>query len=111
MSKCENCLNLKHRYMLLTGMHYPAIQGALTGRRIKALQFSCEGMGCKYWAQGTEISSDDRDIDWNCPHFVPLKGNEKKYPKIDSHANRNKYPKTLNSEQFLAKVQERKQEA
>lgn len=99
MPKCENCLNLKHRYMLLTGMHYPEIQEALTVQKVKALQLSCEGMGCQFYAQGAEINPDARDIDWNCPHF------KKKLLKdrtsierlsIDSHANRNEYPKTVN---------------
>ena len=64
-------------------------------KRVKALQLSCEGMGCQFFAQGTEINPDLRDVDWDCPHFEPLKGNERKYSKIDSHANRNLYPKTV----------------
>jgi hypothetical protein len=93
--------------MLLTGMHYPEIQEALTTQKVKALQLSCEGMGCKFYARGAEINPDARDIEWVCPHF------KKKTLKnrlsierlsIDSHANMNEYPKTLDSEQFLKKA-------
>jgi hypothetical protein len=99
MPKCDNCLNFKHRYMLLTGMHYPEIQEALNTQKIKALQFTCEGMGCQYYAQGTDIDPDTRNIEWNCPHFKEktLKNaTSKARMNIDSHANINEYPKTVN---------------
>ena len=99
MPKCENCLNLKHRYGLLTGMHYPEIQEAISAQKVKSLQLTCEGMGCQYWAQGAEISPNDRDIDWNCPHFEKLtlkKKLSKERLSIDSHANINEYPKSVN---------------
>jgi len=102
--KCENCMNLKHRYMLLTGMHYPEIQRAFTLRKVKALQLSCEGMGCQYYAQGTEISPDNRDVDWDCPYFKKKTLENRtsmERMSIDSHANRNEYPASIAAESEL----------
>ena len=103
MTKCEFCIHLKHRYTILTGMHYPEIQEALNKQQIKAKQFNCEGMGCEYHACGAEINSDDRDIDWSCPHFKrkTLKnGTSKERLRIDSHANINEYPKQIELGKF-----------
>ena len=101
--KCEYCMNLKHRYMLLTGMHYPRIQKALDGHKINASDFSCEGMGCKFFSQGSEIGPDMRDKDWNCPHFEKLKDG-RKYRGIDSHANRNEYPEIIHLTEKNGKI-------
>jgi len=95
MVKCELCLYLKHRYMLLTGMHYPEIQKAIDKGELKSKDFSCEGMGCKFFAQGSEISPNMRDEDWKCPHFRLKHGYTKARLRIDSHANRNLYPHQL----------------
>jgi hypothetical protein len=87
-------MNLKHRYTMLTGMHYPEIQKALDNRKIKATDFTCEGMGCKHFARGSELSLNFPYEERDCPYFTPLKDN-KEYRKIDSHSNLNLYPKQI----------------
>jgi hypothetical protein len=78
--------------MLLTGMHYPHIQKALNSQKISAQDLTCEGMGCQFIMRGTDMDLEMREIAGECPHFEPLRENEKKYLGIDSHANINKYP-------------------
>jgi hypothetical protein len=94
MTKCDDCVNLKHRYSLLTGLSYIALQTALNTQRIKAEAFRCEGMGCKFIMFGDDIDFNETpDIDWSCPYFEPPKEeNPKDGERIDSHANTNEYP-------------------
>ena len=98
MTKCEYCINFKHRYLLLTGMHYPEIQKALEAQKITAVDFNCEGMGCQYVARGTEIGYDMREANWNCPHYkmktLKNRTSEERL-RIDSHADIKKYPLPL----------------
>lgn len=106
--KCEYCINLKHRYMVLTGMHYPELQKAIDKGELKWTDFTCEGMGCKYFARGTEMGLDMRDAKWDCPHFKLKIEHMKERLAIDSHANRNKYPEPLNLTIENGKMQEKK---
>jgi hypothetical protein len=100
LTKCEYCVNFKHRYMLLTGMHFHEIQKAIETQKITAMDFNCEGMGCQYWAEGVEIGYDMRNADWNCPHYKYFRRTLKNVTseerlRIDSHADKNKYPPQL----------------
>lgn len=100
MTECGDCINLKHRYSLLTGMTYPTLQTALNAQQIKAEDFKCEGIGCKFIMYGEDIDhSEIPDKEWDCPYFEPVpkieeykKADREKYERIDSHANPSEYP-------------------
>jgi len=111
LPKCERCINLKHRYMMLTGMHYPEIQEALEAHKIKAENFMCEGMGCQFFSKGLEVGVDMRNIAWDCPHFeLRVARVSSRRLRIDSHANLNEYPEPMDLTMQNGKVVLRKKE-
>jgi hypothetical protein len=87
-------------------MSYSDLQKALDRQQIKAEDFRCEGMGCKFIMFGEDIDITEgtlecvTDRDSQCPYFEPIPIPHPENTaivtfydkKIESHSNSSQYP-------------------